>query len=109
MTDPLLKTAAVHSADPAQLTGYIWPVNHAFITTRFAPEAPTDGGFVMIDGVAYHDGIDLATHCDDKSGPRTTGPFCMPDVISIRISVIRATRRPSTIASRSSDERMSSP
>jgi murein DD-endopeptidase MepM/ murein hydrolase activator NlpD len=64
--DPLLKQEPPHSVDPAQLTGYIWPVKLALITTRFAPEAPTDGGFVMIDGVAYHDGLDLATHCDDK-------------------------------------------
>ena len=64
--NPLLKEVPAHSVDPAQLTGYIWPVNHALITTRFAPLPPTDGGFVMIDGIAYHDGLDLATHCDDK-------------------------------------------
>ena len=63
--DPLLKQIPAHSVDPAQLTGYIWPVKHALITTRFAPEAPTAGGFVMINGLAYHDGLDLATHCDD--------------------------------------------
>ena len=63
--NPLLKEVAAHSLDPAQLTGYIWPVNHAFITTRFAPEAPSAGGFVIIHGVPYHDGLDLATHCDD--------------------------------------------
>ena len=64
--NPLAKTVPAHSVDPGQLTGYIWPVNHALITTRFAPEAPADGGFVMIDGVSYHDGVDLATHCGDK-------------------------------------------
>lgn len=64
--DPLLKQIPAHSVDPAQLTGYIWPVNHALITTRFAPLPAIDGGFVVIDGVAYHDGLDLATHCDDK-------------------------------------------
>jgi murein DD-endopeptidase MepM/ murein hydrolase activator NlpD len=64
--DPLLKEVPAHSVDPAQLTGYIWPVDHALITTRFAPELPSDGGFVMINGVAFHDGVDLATHCDDK-------------------------------------------
>jgi murein DD-endopeptidase MepM/ murein hydrolase activator NlpD len=63
--DPLLKEVPAHSTDPGQLTGYIWPVKHALITTRFAPEAPTAGGFVMIEGVPYHDGLDLATHCDD--------------------------------------------
>jgi len=64
--NPLAKSIPAHSVDPGQLTGYIWPVNHALITTRFAPEAPTAGGFVMIDGVSYHDGVDLATHCNDK-------------------------------------------
>jgi murein DD-endopeptidase MepM/ murein hydrolase activator NlpD len=62
----LLKNVPAHSVDPAQLTGYIWPVDHALITTRFAPELPSDGGFVVIDGTPYHDGVDLATHCDDK-------------------------------------------
>ena len=66
MVNPLAKTVPAHSVDPAQLTGYIWPVNHALITTRFAPRPPTDGGFVMINGVSYHDGVDLATHCGDK-------------------------------------------
>ena len=64
--NPLAKQVPAHSVDPTQLTGYIWPVKHALITTRFAPLPATDGGFVIIDGVAYHDGIDLATHCDDK-------------------------------------------
>jgi len=64
--DPLAKQVPAHSLDPSQLTGYIWPVDHAFITTRFAPEAPDAGGFVVINGIPYHDGVDLATHCDDK-------------------------------------------
>ncbi len=63
--NPLLKEVTAQSADPDQLTGYVWPVHLGLITTRFAPLAATDGGFVMIDGVAYHDGIDLATHCRD--------------------------------------------
>ena len=64
--NPLAKSIPAHSVDPGQLTGYIWPVNHALITTRFAPRPPTAGGFVVIDGVSYHDGVDLATHCGDK-------------------------------------------
>ncbi|HEY5489538.1 MAG TPA: peptidoglycan DD-metalloendopeptidase family protein [Candidatus Limnocylindrales bacterium] len=64
--NPLAKSIPAHSVEPGQLTGYIWPVNHALITTRFAPEAATAGGFVMINGVSYHDGVDLATHCNDK-------------------------------------------
>jgi murein DD-endopeptidase MepM/ murein hydrolase activator NlpD len=63
--DPLVKQVQARSADPKELTGYVWPVKHALITTRFAPLAPTDGGFVMIDDVSYHDGLDLATHCGD--------------------------------------------
>jgi murein DD-endopeptidase MepM/ murein hydrolase activator NlpD len=64
--DPLAKQVPPHSADPAQLTGYVWPVKHSLISHRFSPEPATEGGFVTIDGVAYHDGVDLVTHCDDK-------------------------------------------
>jgi murein DD-endopeptidase MepM/ murein hydrolase activator NlpD len=63
---PLVKQAPPRSVDPDQLTGYIWPVNHALISHRFSPELATEGGFVIIDGQAYHDGVDLVTHCDDK-------------------------------------------
>jgi murein DD-endopeptidase MepM/ murein hydrolase activator NlpD len=63
--DPLLKEVPAHSVDPAQLTGYVWPVKHGLITTRFAPELANAGGFVVINGVTYHDGLDLATHCND--------------------------------------------
>jgi murein DD-endopeptidase MepM/ murein hydrolase activator NlpD len=62
----LAKEAPPLSADPADLTGYVWPVNHALISHRFSPELATEGGFVLIDGVAWHDGVDLVTHCDDK-------------------------------------------
>lgn len=64
--NPLLKQPAAHSVDPDQLTGYHWPVKLGLITTRFAPLAPTDGGFVTIDGIPYHDGLDLATRCGDR-------------------------------------------
>jgi murein DD-endopeptidase MepM/ murein hydrolase activator NlpD len=64
--NPLAKQVPAHSVDPKDLTGYVWPARNALLTTRFAPEDPTAGGFVLIDGVPYHDGIDLATHCDDK-------------------------------------------
>ncbi len=61
-----VKTVAAHSLDPEQLTNYVWPVHNALITSRFAPRPATDGGFVLIDGVAYHDGLDIATHCGDR-------------------------------------------
>ena len=52
------------SAEPEDLTGYVWPLRNAWITSRFAPRDL--GGFVVIDGKEYHDGLDLATHCGDK-------------------------------------------
>jgi len=64
--DPLLKEVPAHSVDPAQLTGYIWPVKHALISGRFAARPANEGGFIVVDGVPYHDGVDLVTHCDDK-------------------------------------------
>lgn len=64
--NPLLKQVPSHSVEPGELTGYIWPVKHALITGRFAPRSATEGGFVIINGEAVHDGLDLATHCDDK-------------------------------------------
>lgn len=63
--DATAKVSPLHSVDPADLTGYVWPARHALITSRFAPRLAIDGGFAVIDGVAYHDGIDLATHCGD--------------------------------------------
>jgi murein DD-endopeptidase MepM/ murein hydrolase activator NlpD len=50
------------SLPPEQLTGYRWPLLYASITTWFAP---TDAGFIVIDGKRVHDGIDLATSCGD--------------------------------------------
>jgi murein DD-endopeptidase MepM/ murein hydrolase activator NlpD len=64
--DPLLKQVPPHSDEPEDLTGYVWPARDALITSRFAPREASLGGFVVIDGVAYHDGLDLATHCNDK-------------------------------------------
>jgi len=64
--NPLLKAAPPKSADPKDLTGYHWPVAGALISGRFAPRDPTQGGFVVINGVPYHDGLDLVTHCDDQ-------------------------------------------
>lgn len=60
------KVPPAHSVPPEELTGYIWPARNALITSRFAPRLAADGGFAVIDGVAYHDGLDLATHCNDN-------------------------------------------
>jgi murein DD-endopeptidase MepM/ murein hydrolase activator NlpD len=51
------------SEDPPTLTGYVWPVVNARISSPFGVR---DGGFMMLDGKPYHDGLDLATWCGDK-------------------------------------------
>lgn len=52
------------SVEPEQLTGYGWPLKRAWITSRFAPR--DFGNFIVIDGVPYHDGLDIATGCGDE-------------------------------------------
>jgi len=44
-------------------TGYRWPLAQGRITTAFAPEV---GGLFYVDGVAFHDGIDIASFCGDR-------------------------------------------
>ncbi len=64
-TPDLSKSAAIErSRPPAELTGYVWPLRNALITSRFA--ARDFGGFVIIDDREIHDGLDLATHCGDE-------------------------------------------
>jgi len=58
------KVGPEHSVGPKQLTGYGWPLKRPWITSRFAPR--DFGTFLVIDGVQYHDGLDLATGCGDK-------------------------------------------
>lgn len=58
------KAVGSTSVPPEELTGYIWPLRNALITSRFAPR--DFGGFVVIDGEEIHDGLDLATHCGDE-------------------------------------------
>jgi murein DD-endopeptidase MepM/ murein hydrolase activator NlpD len=57
------KVEAPRSVGPRQLTGYGWPLKRAWITSRFAHRS--FGNFIIVDGVEYHDGLDLATHCGD--------------------------------------------
>jgi murein DD-endopeptidase MepM/ murein hydrolase activator NlpD len=45
------------------LTGYQWPIPGARITLPFGP---TPWGSWLVDGVLFHDGIDLATFCGDR-------------------------------------------
>jgi murein DD-endopeptidase MepM/ murein hydrolase activator NlpD len=45
------------------LTGYRWPLAHARVTLPFGP---TPWGSRVVDGKAFHDGIDLATFCGDR-------------------------------------------
>jgi murein DD-endopeptidase MepM/ murein hydrolase activator NlpD len=51
------------SEPPEKLTGYVWPLRGARLTSPFGPR---DDGNVMIDGQRNHDGFDLATWCGDK-------------------------------------------
>lgn len=61
---PPRKQPAPTSAPPEELTGYLWPLHDARITSRFGPRG--FGGFVVIDGEEIHDGLDLATYCGNK-------------------------------------------
>jgi murein DD-endopeptidase MepM/ murein hydrolase activator NlpD len=45
------------------LTGYRWPVAKVRLTLPFGP---TVWGTRIVDGVRFHDGIDLATFCGDR-------------------------------------------
>jgi len=63
-TSALVKEVQPQSAEPEDLTGYIWPTRHALITSRFAPR--DFGSFLLLDGEEVHDGLDIATHCGNK-------------------------------------------
>jgi murein DD-endopeptidase MepM/ murein hydrolase activator NlpD len=49
-------------ADPADLAGYQWPLDHSRITNGFGRGRP---GSFIVDGMTMHDGIDLSTFCGD--------------------------------------------
>src|SRR6266542_393295 len=57
------KVAPRHSVAPERLTGYVWPLHNAWITSKFGPR--NFGQFLVVDGVGWHDGLDIATHCGD--------------------------------------------
>ncbi len=48
--------------NPAVLTGYVWPLAHPRLTLPFGP---TFWGEWIVDGLPFHDGIDIATFCGD--------------------------------------------
>jgi murein DD-endopeptidase MepM/ murein hydrolase activator NlpD len=48
---------------PEALDGYRWPLPKGRLTLPFGP---SPWGSRLVDGAAFHDGIDLATFCGDK-------------------------------------------
>ena len=47
----------------SSLTGYVWPIAHPRLTLPFGP---TLWGSRVVDGQLFHDGVDLATFCNDR-------------------------------------------
>ena len=45
------------------LTGYVWPLDSPVITLPFGP---TDWGEFFVNGVRFHDGVDIASNCGDN-------------------------------------------
>ena len=48
---------------PSTLTGYVWPLPNGRITNAFGPNYYSDN---TVDGVRFHDGLDIATFCGDR-------------------------------------------
>ncbi len=48
---------------PETLSGYEWPLPHGRITLPFGP---SPWGSRLVEGSAYHDGLDIATFCGDR-------------------------------------------
>ncbi len=48
---------------PATLTGYVWPLPNGRITNAFGPNYYSD---TSVNGIRFHDGLDLATYCGDR-------------------------------------------
>ncbi len=55
---------------PDQLSGYRWPLLHARVTLPFGPWHDASR---IVDGKAFHDGVDLATFCGDRIGAAHDG------------------------------------
>ncbi len=54
---------ATTPAPPSTLTGYAWPIAHPRLTLPFGPSG---WGTRIVDGQLFHDGVDLATFCNDR-------------------------------------------
>jgi murein DD-endopeptidase MepM/ murein hydrolase activator NlpD len=64
--DGTVQPGPTASSDPSPaplLSGYRWPLEHARITTAFAPFAL---GAVVVDGQRFHEGVDVASFCGDR-------------------------------------------
>jgi murein DD-endopeptidase MepM/ murein hydrolase activator NlpD len=58
------KVGPRHSVGPKQLTGYGWPLKRPLISSYFSHR--DFGNFIVVNGVEIHDGLDLASGCNDK-------------------------------------------
>ncbi len=64
LTSAVPPTATPVPVNPAlALTGYVWPLENAFVTLPFGP---TSWGEYIVDGALFHDGLDMATWCGDN-------------------------------------------
>lgn len=54
---------ALEAPPLSTLTGYVWPIAHPRLTLPFGP---THWGSRVVDGQLFHDGVDLATFCNDR-------------------------------------------
>ena len=55
---------------PSTLTGYRWPLPHGRITLPFGASA---WGSRLVEGKAFHDGVDFATFCGDRIAAAHSG------------------------------------
>jgi len=60
---PIPVMTPLKPADPADLTGYVWPLANARVTLPFGP---TSYGEFFVNGQRFHDGVDMSTTCGDR-------------------------------------------
>ena len=64
LTAPTVREIHADRPPPlSSLTGYRWPLSKSRLTLPFGP---TPWGSRIVDGVSFHDGVDLATFCGDR-------------------------------------------
>lgn len=62
--EPIPTPTPIPTAPPiSALTGYQWPLPHGRLTLPFGP---SPWGSRIVDGVNFHDAVDLATFCGDR-------------------------------------------